>query len=478
MAIKRIWLPVFLAVIIMASSMAPVFAEDDEPDQTQQLAQKAAELLQAKKYDEAIAVYLQLLKIKPDDELSLYNLACAYALAKKPEDAAACLLKSVEAGLADFELIQSDPDLQSIRTHDTYKKIISAKETYQKKGAERKIAELKKQYGPGYSYEVDDKRKLIWASDASEGLMNKIQDFINKFADAERHYLFCNKPSYYITILVPNLKDFQKLVPDPRIGGYYAHHLKTLICRDTSYTLRHEFTHALHFADISARKQVHPIWITEGLSTCFEESELGYAKIVPKYNARIDQMKEFIKNGKAIPWDVLSKMNQKTFMEHAVECYAEARAIFYWLDKTDGLRNFYYMYLSDLYANKDNFSGIYTLEKIYGKKIERIEDDWKRWIEKTPATEILEDKNGTYLGVNIEPSVAGMIITVVGAGSPAEKAGLKAKDVILKIGPEKIDGVEDYVNAIRKRNPGDTVTFYIFRDNAEKQIKVKLGKRK
>lgn len=477
MSIRRIQLLLFLTIVIMACPPRYSGAEDEEA--AQQLALKAIELLQAKKYDEAIAVYLEILKVKPNDEQSLYNIACAYALARKPDDAAACLLKAVEAGFTDFELIQSDPDLQSVRNNETYRKIIQSKDIYQKKAAERKVADLKKIYGPGYSYEIDDKRKLIYASDASEGLMNKIQDFLNKFADAERYYLFKNKPSYYITILVPNLKDFVKLVPDPRIGGFYAHQIKTLICRDTSYTLRHEFTHALHFADISARKQAHPIWITEGLSTCFEESELGYSNIIPKYNERINQMKEFIKNNKVIPWASLAKMDQRAFMARAAECYAEVRAIFYWLDKTDGLKNFYFTYLADMYNNsKDNYSGIPTLERIYGKKIERIQEEWERWITKTPAPEILEDKDGTYLGVGIEPSVAGMIITVVVAGSPADQAGLKNKDVILKIGAEKIDAVEEYINAIRKRKPGDTATFTVLRDNAEKQIKVKFGKRK
>ena len=475
MSVKRIGLLSCLAIIILAWPMLSS-AEDD--DTAQQMAQKVAELFQAKEYDEAITILQQILKIKPDDETVLYNIACAYALLKKPEEAVAYLQKSLEAGFANFELIESDPDLQCIKTCDGYKKIIQSRDLYRKKAADRKLSELKKQYGESYTYEIDDKRKLIYASDASEGLLDKIQDFLNKFSDAERQYLFKNKPPYYITILVPNLRDFVKLVPDPRIGGFYAHQTRTLICRDTSITLRHEFTHALHFADILARRQAHPIWITEGLSTCFEDSELRYGNVVPKYNGRIDQMKELIKNGKSIPWQTLSKMSQREFMTKALDCYAEVRAIFYWLDKTNGLKTFYYTYLSDLYANKDNYSGIATLEKIYGKKIERIEDEWKRWIAKTPATEILEDEKGTYLGIAVNPSVAGMIITVIGVGSPAEQAGLKVKDVILKIGADKVDAYEKFLNAVRKRSPGDIATFYILRDNAEKQIKVKFGKHK
>jgi hypothetical protein len=475
MPIKRIGLLSCLVIIILAW---PMLSSAEDADPAQQMAQQVIELFQAKKYAEVIVVLQEILKARPDDETALYNITCAYALLKKPDEAVAYLQKSVEAGLVDFELIESDPDLQSIRNCEGYKKIIQSKELYRKRAADRKLAGLKQQFGESYTYEIDDKRKLIYASDASEGLLDKIQDFLNKFSDAERYYLFKNKPSYYIIILVPNLKDFVKLVPDPRIGGFYAHQLRALICRDTGYTLRHEFTHALHLADISARRQSHPIWITEGLSTCFEDSELFYGNVVPKYNGRIDQMKELINTGKSIPWQTLAKMDQKAFMEKPQECYAEVRAIFYWLDKTNGLKTFYYTYLSDLSANINNYSGIATLERIYGKKIERIEDEWKRWVAKTPAIEILDNKNGAYLGIGVDPSVAGMIITFIEPGSPAEQAGLKVKDVILKIGSAKIDAYEKFLNAIRERSPGTISTFYVLRDNAEKQIKVKFGKRK
>ncbi|MFA5794269.1 MAG: PDZ domain-containing protein [Candidatus Brocadiia bacterium] len=478
MDIRRFGLLMFLAAVMAACLPAfPPAARAEGEDAAQQLALQAQGFLENKQYEEAIEVYEKILETRPDDEQVLYNMACAYALYNDPKEAIAYLQKAVEAGFADFEMIQADPDLKSLRNIEGFTDIIRAKDFYLKKAAERKVEELKKTYGKGYSYEIDEKRKLIYASDSSEGLMNKIQDFLNKFADAERGYLFKNKPSYYITILVPNQRDFVKQVPNPGIGGFYAHSIKTLFCRDTGYTLRHEFTHALYFADISARKQTHPIWIVEGLSTCFEESELGYASIVPSYNGRIDQMKDLIKNKRTIPWSKLAKMDQKAFMDQAGSCYAEVRSIFYWLDKTNGLKNFYFTYLSDLSNSKDNYSGIPTLERIYGKKIERIEDEWERWVAKTPAPEVLENKNDTYVGVAAEASVAGMIITAVGAGSPAEQAGLKVKDVILKMGADKIDTVEEYLNAIRKRMPGDVVTFTVLRDNAEKLIKVKLGKR-
>ena len=56
-------------------------------------------------------------------------------------------------------MIQADPDLKSLRNIEGFTDIIRAKDFYLKKAAERKVEELKKTYGKGYSYEIDEKRK-------------------------------------------------------------------------------------------------------------------------------------------------------------------------------------------------------------------------------------------------------------------------------------------------------------------------------
>ncbi|MFH0887595.1 MAG: PDZ domain-containing protein [Planctomycetota bacterium] len=476
MAIKRIVLIVCVTILIFTRGI-PSLGQDDFT----RLHQEAIELLQAKKYEEAITAYQKILKNRPDDALALYNIACAYSLFKKYEEAVEYLQKAVEAGFSDFENIEADPDLGNIRNHSGYRKIIQSKEQIQKKAAGKRIEFLRKQYGESYTYEIDEKRKLIYASDTSEKLLDKIQEFLNKFADCERSFLFRNKPSYYITILVPSRADFIKMVPNPNIGGFYRHADKFLIVRDTGYTLRHEFTHALHFADISARKQEHSIWLTEGLATCFEESEIVNSTLSIKYNQRIDYTKSLItgKNKNYIPWQTLMTIDHKEFMQRAGECYAESRAICYWLVKTGRFKSFYDNYVDDLYTkfSKDKVSGIKVMEGLFGKRIEKVEEEWKQWIVTAqPEDKIAENKNGIFIGVGIEESVAGIIIANVSPGSPGEDAGLKAKDIILKIGSDKIADYADFINAIRKRSPGEIVTFYILREDKEQQITVKIGK--
>lgn len=72
---------------------------------------------------------------------------------------------------------------------------------------------------------------------------------------------------------------------------------------------------------------------------------------------------------------------------------------------------------------------------------------------------------------------SGALISEVVKDSPAEKAGLKAGDVIIKIGTRDIDDQNDVGKAIRKHDPGEEVEFLVMREGSKKTIKVKLTSR-
>jgi S1-C subfamily serine protease len=72
-------------------------------------------------------------------------------------------------------------------------------------------------------------------------------------------------------------------------------------------------------------------------------------------------------------------------------------------------------------------------------------------------------------GINGEPAVT--------AGSPAEKSGIKEKDVILEINGEKITADNSMSKIIQEYNSGDKITLHILRDGKEQNISVTLGER-
>ena len=61
------------------------------------------------------------------------------------------------------------------------------------------------------------------------------------------------------------------------------------------------------------------------------------------------------------------------------------------------------------------------------------------------------------------------------AGSPAATAGLKPKDVILKVDGQQIDAAHPLKNVLLGSKPGDRVTLTIFRDGKQQDLQITLG---
>ncbi len=64
---------------------------------------------------------------------------------------------------------------------------------------------------------------------------------------------------------------------------------------------------------------------------------------------------------------------------------------------------------------------------------------------------------------NYSEEVEGVLLDGVREGSVAEKAGLKAGDIIVKMGEKEIRNVYDYTDAIKALKPGDTITVVVKR---------------
>ena len=70
----------------------------------------------------------------------------------------------------------------------------------------------------------------------------------------------------------------------------------------------------------------------------------------------------------------------------------------------------------------------------------------------------------------------GFAIMGVASGGPADQAGMKAGDVIIQLGDQKIGSLDDFDLALRKFSAGDQADVTIRRDGQEVKLKVTLGK--
>ena len=69
----------------------------------------------------------------------------------------------------------------------------------------------------------------------------------------------------------------------------------------------------------------------------------------------------------------------------------------------------------------------------------------------------------------------GMAVESVTTQGPADLAGMKAGDRIVRIGNKKVANIYDYMAATRGNKPDDTVEVVVLRDGGEVVLKVKLA---
>ncbi len=87
---------------------------------------------------------------------------------------------------------------------------------------------------------------------------------------------------------------------------------------------------------------------------------------------------------------------------------------------------------------------------------------------------------GPYLGTIPdfgEVEGGGLRLSGVRAGSPAERAGLQAQDVVVEFGGKEVLNIYDYTYALRAHAPGDTVAIKVRRDGEMFELTAILGRR-
>ncbi|SRR6266536_2775067 len=75
------------------------------------------------RFEEGLNLDERLARLRPDDALVHYNLACSCSLTGQFAAAAAALDRALDLGYRDFKWLAKDPDLTPFRKHALYKKI-------------------------------------------------------------------------------------------------------------------------------------------------------------------------------------------------------------------------------------------------------------------------------------------------------------------------------------------------------------------
>ncbi len=97
---------------------------------------------------------------------------------------------------------------------------------------------------------------------------------------------------------------------------------------------------------------------------------------------------------------------------------------------------------------------------------------------KTPEKTMSGGGYGASLGTipSYGEDSGGVRLSGVRAGGPAEKAGMKGGDVLIRLGAFPIDNIQDFTAALAQCRPGQEVEVVVKRDGQDVKLKVTLGR--
>ena len=352
-----------------------------------QLSRQAVNLIDQHKFSEAEADLRKALELIPDNTTCLYNLACVRAVQGDSQEAMDLLERATDAGFTDFHHLERDPMLQPVRGLVRYRELIARKDEIRHHAAQRIVATLKEELGSGYLFDVDEQQKLVFAVHADRAGLDKVERAIRCEAASQWKQVFSHKPDEFIRVIVASPIDFAKREHREGVQGRYDDSTRTLLVKRIGPELRHEFTHALHAADQRALDQEHPVWLSEGLASLYENARIepaagGQEEYIPNDTWRLAAVQTASRRGELIPLSQLLKLDRNAFTARATLAYGESGSLLLYLYEQDLLKPFYGAYTSGY--SKDA-SGQSALESVTGKPLSELQEDWEKWMRRRSA---------------------------------------------------------------------------------------------
>jgi tetratricopeptide (TPR) repeat protein len=75
-------------------------------------------------YQQGLEIDLRLSRLRPDDGIVFYNLACSQSLLKNIEASVQALIAAIKLGYRDWKFMCQDPDLENLRQDGRFQEIL------------------------------------------------------------------------------------------------------------------------------------------------------------------------------------------------------------------------------------------------------------------------------------------------------------------------------------------------------------------
>lgn len=457
--------PLLIAIVALVLGLG--FARRAVADEISILSERIVEAFGRRDYVTAERLLIEILAKDPGDPEHLYNLACARSLQGDGEGACTRLFEAIDAGFRDRAFAEEDPDLAAARAHPAFVRVRDLLDKVGEGGghlaAERSLRGWLDRFGASrYRVENDPGRSLVIATSLGDESHREMLEMLDAQADHLVATLFERYPETPVLLVVARAEDATTFFSDETVAGLYEHQRRRLVTRDIGESLRHEFTHLLHHAQMERLKQRHPIWIQEGLASLYEAHEItadGGVRFLP--NSRHNVAYRAARAGVTRPWRELVALSPKAFMEESTRLYPQTRSIFEFIAAEAGLPRFWSAYLRTYPESPD---GSAALREVFADDdLDAIEKRWKRWVsERGPIDDSVRPGDGS-LGVEGEDRPDGVRVSRVLPRSAASVAGVKRGDLLVAIDGVAIRSTRELLLAVASKRVGETVSLRLRR---------------
>ncbi|TVQ61300.1 MAG: PDZ domain-containing protein [Phycisphaerales bacterium] len=427
------------------------------------LQRRANEAFRTKEYAEARDALQRLVRLRPEDALAHYNLACALARLGETEAALDALEDAIGVGFINFHHMAHDKDLAPLRGEPRFQAVLLGWGELLDMRGEADLESAREALGPRYHYERDEMLRLNFASslpaESFEAARAEI-DRVAAYADAR---LFPQpdpddpRADAWVTVILPTPEDFVRFVPAEGVGGIYDRDRRILVTSDIGPSLRHEFLHVLHHRRMMRLGQTHPLWVQEGLGTLVEDLEEGpdgVERAVPSWRTNI--ARRLRDAGRLTPWRTLFALDDERFMRTRANAqYAQARAVFMDLERRGALAEWLRNYEQTF---DEDPTGVLAFERTLGAPLAQIEREHRDWLSGVPLVADVMRRAPVWLGVALSGG-AGDGLVVEDVVTRPREAGerLRPRDVILSIDGRPVRTTQEVERVMGDLEPGDRV---------------------
>ena len=341
-------------------------------------------------------------------------------------------------------------------------------------GPARKIAaEQVKRFGSAYRARIDPNRHIVYVSALDDEHLQQTIALVSRTIDAQQRTLLTATLRWNVTVLLPTVDDYAPLAPAEGVIGFYDPNVQRVTSIDRGRVLIHEFTHALHHADTAPLRQQHPPWISEGIATLFESSEITPSGLVPFHCPRLLILQKAIREKTTIPLAEFVKMGQKAFMENPQVAYAQARYLLYFLNDRQRLRQWYERTKTGFHADP---TGVRALEWAINQPLERVETQWHAWVLEQKLEVPAHRFHRATLGLQLQDTPQGVKVVGVEDGSAAQaSARVQKDDLILTFNGTKVVNMSQLAALIRTAGANRTVAVEVQRRGHKLTVQQPLG---